>query len=214
MERLLFEDWRELASGEQDTGLFASASCCGGAPLLVSGVCEGDTAAASDLSFLDSLLPQLADGCGGRAGACGAPCGGDDAAPLSYAHGRPHEAGTAPAAAKRARGKHAGPLHACLDGFHPPDCTRCTPPPCAEDAALFFLRGSKGARAVRRRRARISRDASPRPAGCSSGVCAVRGAPTRAAPPAPRPEALARACRRAADGVAAPGAPFPPLFPL
>jgi hypothetical protein len=135
MDGLLFDDWRELTPGEQDTSLLAS---CGGIALL------GEDTAASDLRFLDALLPHLADGVGdqaGWAGARGEACSGDAAGmvPAKCLHdgGRP--------TAARACAEDAEPAHACLDSHHPPGCTRCTPPPCADDAAFYFLRGSKGA---------------------------------------------------------------------
>ncbi len=135
MESLLFDDWRELSPEEHDTTLLAS---CGGIALL-----DEDTA-ASDLRFLDALLPHLADGGGdhaGWAGARGEACSGVAAGmvPANCLHDS-----SRPTAA-RAEAEEEEPAHACLDSHHPPGCTRCTPPPCADDAAFYFLRGSKGA---------------------------------------------------------------------
>jgi hypothetical protein len=160
MESLLFDDWRELTPGEQDTSLFTPM------PLLMGGGACEDTA-ASDLRFLDALLPQLADAGGdhaGWAGARGEASSGDDAgAPhASHAHdsGRPATVQDEDAEADEA----AESTHACLDSHHPPGCTRCAPPPCADDAALYFLRGSRGAltrapRACSERRTDTRRDA-------------------------------------------------------
>jgi hypothetical protein len=200
MERLLFEDWRGLVPGQQDTAHFAAS--CGGAPLLVSGVCE-DTA-ASDLRFLDALLPQLADGGGahdGWAGACGEPCGDKDSTALprscgAHGGGGPPAAGHAAAAQGNANAvapEDVGPPQLCLDSRHPSSCMRCKPAPCAEDAPFFYLRGSKGA---------CHPSAARRPTGCpcqhtSRLPSAVRETPSRAAAPTPPIEARTGARRRA-----------------
>jgi hypothetical protein len=175
MEALLFDDWRDLAPGEQDTSLLFTS-----APLLVGGgMCE-DRTAASDLRFLDALLPHLADAGGdhgGWADACDEACSGDDAgAPHASAH--VHDS-VRPAGVQDNDAQEDVPAHACLDSHHPPGCTRCTPPPCADDAALYFLRGSKGACAPRMRVHGTTDGYAPR----RPAAAAVRAAPLRATAP-------------------------------